>query len=139
MKLVATRRVAQAIVLLRCLAEADHVGRPMSADTLERATGVAAPTIRQLMQTLAHAALVSSVAGPHGGYWITCEPRETSMRVVIEAMEGPIDSAFCDLTSVACERIDHCALHDVWRRAQDGFARDLTRLTLDEVLTDRVA
>ncbi len=140
MKLVPTRRVAQAIAVLRCLADADHAGHPSSAEALGRATGIAAPTIRQLMQALAHASLVSSVAGPHGGYWIICEPRETSMRVVIEAMEGPIDPAFCDLLGVACENTDeHCVLHRMWRTAQDGFAKDLTRLTLDEVLAGRVA
>jgi Rrf2 family protein len=136
--LVATRRVAQAIALLGCLASVENVGRPMSAEALARVTGVAAPTIRQLMQTLAHAALVSSVAGPHGGYWIACVPRETSMRVVIEAMEGPIDPGFCDLVGVACERIDHCTVHRLWGTAQEGFARDLTQLTLAEVLAPRV-
>ena len=139
MKLVATRRVAQAIALLRCLANTDPVGQPMSAEELARATGVAASTIRQLMQSLAHAALVSSVAGLHGGYWITCVPHETSMRVVIEAMEGPIDPTFCDLSGVACERRDHCVLHPLWRIVQEGFAKELAGLTLDEVWADLVA
>ena len=138
MKLVATRRVAQAIDVLGCLAEVD-VARPTSAEEVARATGVPAPTVRQLMQTLARAGLVSSAAGPHGGYWITCVPRETNMRTVVEAMEGPIDSQFCDLAGVACERIEHCAVHQMWRRAQDAVARELTTLTLDEVLAGHAA
>jgi DNA-binding IscR family transcriptional regulator len=50
-----------------------------------------------------------------------------SLRDVIEAVEGPIDTAGCVLRCVPCGTDGNCALHDAWSRALDALLRELGR------------
>jgi len=130
-KLVPTRRVENAIRVLKFLMSTES--NSSSAASIASATGLSAPVVRQLMQTLARAGLVGSQSGPRGGYWLSCVPVETTMRTVTEACEGPINPQFCDLRGIACEQVPQCALHLVWSDSQAMLADELARFTLSDL------
>ncbi|MEE9533224.1 MAG: hypothetical protein V3W06_02305 [Acidimicrobiia bacterium] len=47
------------------------------------------------------------------------------MRDVIEAVEGPIDTAGCVLRGVPCGTDGNSALHGAWSKALDALLREL--------------
>lgn len=132
MKLVPTRRVDNAIRVLKFLMSAESSSS--SAESIASATGLSASVVRQLMQTLARAGLVGSQSGPHGGYWLSCVPVDTTMRTVTEACEGPINPEFCDLRGIPCAQAPQCALHLVWSATQAAFADELSQITLADLV-----
>ena len=128
MKLLPTRRVDNAIRVLKFLMSVEPGS--MSAESIASATGLSPSVVRQLMQTLGRAGLVGSQSGPQGGYWLSCVPRETTMRMVTEACEGPINPDFCDLRGISCAQGPQCALHVVWSASQNALAGELSRFSL---------
>jgi Rrf2 family protein len=49
--------------------------------------------LEQIFQRLRRAELVTSKRGPGGGYGLAREPGRISLRAVLEAVEGPLESA----------------------------------------------
>lgn len=132
MKLVPTRRMEQAVRVLKVLVT--NQGDRMSAEAIAEATGISPTAVRQMMQTLGRAKLVASLSGPRGGYWLSCEPTETNMRTVTEACEGPIDPMFCELQGIPCGRVNQCALHVLWCASQKALGLELSKITLADMV-----
>jgi Rrf2 family protein len=109
-------------------------GTRASAKTVSEETGISPAAVRQMMQTLGRAELVASLSGPQGGYWLSCEPAETSMRTITEACEGPINPMFCDLKGIPCGRVDQCALHALWCESQKALALELSKISLADIV-----
>lgn len=135
MKLVATRRVEHAIRVLTYLSSL--AGARASADEVASGTGIAKDSVRQLMHVLTRAKLVGSVSGPSGGYWLTCVPKLTKMRTVVEACEGPIDPSVCGLLGVPCASVEKCAIHAIWSSSQAGLSRELSKTSLADAIRHR--
>jgi len=49
--------------------------------------------LEQIFQKLRRAGLVRSKRGPGGGYTLAGDPRELTLRDVVEAIEGPLEAA----------------------------------------------
>lgn len=101
----------------------------------EIATDSAVPVsyLPQVLAELVRAGLVTSVAGPRGGYATARPPDEISLLEVVEAVGGPLRSALCPLRGGPCTPHDACALHDVWGRAQQAMSRQLAAASLARV------
>jgi Rrf2 family iron-responsive transcriptional regulator len=79
--------------------------------------------IPQVLAPLVRAGWVESRRGPTGGYRL--QSTAISVRDVIEAVEGPIDTAGCVLRGVPCGTDGNCALHGAWSKALDALLREL--------------
>ena len=84
-----------ALRTVACLAS--EPGRPESADVLASQTKVPRRYLHKVLQDLVRGGLVNSRPGPGGGYLLVCNPDETSILDVINAV-APL------------ERIHHCPL-----------------------------
>lgn len=135
MKILATQRCDYAIRAARFLAGLD--GRVANAGEISQETGVPMAALHQLMQALSRAQLVSSRTGPRGGYRLSQDPGAISVRDVVEAVEGPIDPEFCELSGSFCSTVPSCALHVVWTHAQQSFRDELGAMTLACLADDK--
>ena len=93
--------------------------------------------VAQAMTPLVANGWVRSDPGPSGGYTLVADLDDVSVLEVIEAVEGPTDTARCVLEDRACSRGGHCALHIPWSRARTGLLGELADTPLAALTTSR--
>ena len=104
---------------------------PLSA--LAEATEAPESFLSKVLQTLAHAELISSRRGKSGGFAILSSGREASMQQVIEAIDGPICLNTCLVSGKSCGRRTWCPAHPVWRQAQQAMLQVLSQSSIAEL------
>ncbi|MER3396018.1 MAG: hypothetical protein C4318_00935 [Acidimicrobiia bacterium] len=134
MKLVPTRRTDYGIRALLYLAhrypelgKAAEIGAEMD---------IPVGFLHQVLQELQRSRLVSSRPGRGGGYALSKPPEAITIRSIIEALEGPLETQECALRGGPCHWINVCALHWVWSGAQHAFIKALDSATLAQVADD---
>lgn len=102
---------------------------------LAAATGVPEPTARKVLKTLAHAGIVSSVRGTHGGYALARPAADISVADVVIAFEGPIAVTECasEATAGACDLEGRCSVKGPWQRISATIHAALDKLTLADM------
>jgi len=87
------------------------------------------------MQTLARHRLVTSVAGPTGGYRLARTASEISVADVVEAVDGPMAIAQCwdDTGLSGCAQASQCHLRGPLAQIQDEISRMMRAMTLEDV------
>ena len=86
-----------------------------------------------LLAELVRAGVVTSSAGPSGGYALARPPRQVSLLEVVEVAEGELRSRECVLRGGPCRWEDACAVHEPWSRAQEALRRSLDGTTFAEL------
>lgn len=124
-----TRGADYAVRVVIQLALSGDDGR-LSLPELAQATDAPESFLSKVLQSLARAGLVTSRRGQAGGFRITQRGRESSMRAVIEAIDGPICLNVCLAHGPSCPRKTHCPAHPVWARAQLALFDVLSSVTV---------
>jgi Rrf2 family protein len=124
-----TRAADYAVRVMIQLALPQTEGR-VSLPALAQATGSPVSFLSKVLQSLAHAGLITSRRGQAGGFTITPLGRESSMREVIEAIDGPICLNVCLAHGPSCPRKVRCPAHPVWVRAQRAMLDVLSGITV---------
>lgn len=91
----------------------------------------------QIMATLRTKGWVEGVRGPGGGVRLIVNPRDVSIKEVVELIEGPVAITRCLLREGYCENRDNCPLHEVWEEAQKAMLEVLEERTLWDVATSQ--
>jgi Rrf2 family protein len=86
---------------------------------------IPAPYLVQILNRLNHAGLVLAARGQQGGYALARDPRKTSLLDVLEALEGPMDTAR--------SRRAGDAVKDIYSRVE-AVAREALDVPLSEIL-----
>jgi Rrf2 family protein len=94
--------------------------------------------IPQILANLVRAGLLKAVSGPDGGYTLTNDPGETTLRDIVVAAEGPVELDSCVLRGGPCDWEHSCPLHIPWTNAQHSLSDELSKWTLETLaLTDQ--
>ena len=114
---------------------ASHAGE--GPQTLQSISTVGVPKqyLEQLLGNLRRAGLVSTVRGAQGGYQMATRPEETSLRDIIDAVEGPIELSECTSVGSACQKSGTCPVRWVWQRVTDSINAELEKIKLSDMLT----
>lgn len=115
-----TRGADYAVRVMIQLASVESHDR-LSLPELAEAIGTPESFLSKVLQALVRDGLISSRRGQAGGFRITARGRESSMREVIEAIEGPICLNVCLAHGPSCSRKAHCPAQPVWQRAQQAM------------------
>lgn len=89
--------------------------------------------LAKIFQSFAKQGLIHSYRGTGGGFTLGRAPEAITLREIVEAVEGPIIPNRCLLGSGACERVDGCTVHPVWKSVQEKVVELLEGVTLDEL------
>lgn len=121
---------------VRCVLDlARHHGHERrKAKEVAAAMDVPRSYVPSILASLVDVGLVSSTAGPRGGYELTRSPGQVTLLEVIEATEGPLASTTCVLRGGPCRWEGHCAVHEPWSRAQDAMRDELGDTTYADLL-----
>jgi Rrf2 family protein len=98
----------------------------VSLPSLARATGAPESFLSKVLQSLTRGEFITSRRGQSGGFRITPLGRQTSMREVIEAIDGVICLNVCLMHGRSCPRKARCPAHPVWARAQQAMLEVLS-------------
>jgi Rrf2 family protein len=88
---------------------------------LAAATSVPKSFLSKVLQALVRADLIASWRGQSGGFELLERGRNSSVREVIEAVDGPIYLNVCMISGDACSRQSWCPGHPVWEKAQQAM------------------
>lgn len=106
---------------------------------LADATGAPVSFLSKVLQALARAELICSQRGVSGGFSISERGRSSSMRDVIEAIDGPIRLNVCLTRGRACPRKTWCPAHPVWVKAQDALLSVLGQASIADMAVQQDA
>jgi len=93
--------------------------------------------LAKIFQDLARSRLLMSHRGAKGGFSLISDPREISLRQIIEAVEGPIAIAPCLDVREGCERTDLCEIYDALDLAQMQMMTVLESTTLADLVAKK--
>lgn len=124
-----TTKVEYLLLTLMDLAEHRTPGYVLSREVAER-QGIPPKYMPQLMAVLTRRGWVASVRGARGGVRLVADPREITVKDVIEAAGERFLVKPCIDESHPCSRKQRCPLHEVWMRAQAQVDRVMESATI---------
>jgi Rrf2 family protein len=119
----------RAMLALARLPEGEFAGAPRIAELVD----VPPSYLSKLLQILARAGLVRSHRGVAGGFRLARDPAAISLYDIVAPLE-PIERwSGCFLGNSECSEEHACAIHDRWKRVQQGYLGMLRRSKLSEL------
>ena len=113
-------------------------GKSMELTGIARRFGLPEAALAKSFQLLVRAGVLRSRRGPHGGYQLSCPPREITLAAVIEALGGSDRrNGRCLLEERICSSGGSCALHVAAVEANERMLSSLRTLTLADLKLPR--
>jgi len=103
---------------------------PRKAREIAESMDIPLDFLKRILSELVAQGLLTSTAGPNGGYRLTQPPEKMTLLDIIEPTEQLRSPDKCILRGGPCDWSDACPIHDTWLIAQKAFADtlDLTSL-----------
>ncbi len=130
--MVITRKAEYAIVALVAMAR-QYGDEYVSSRQLAAQAGVPANLIAQIVAELKRAGWVDAQRGPNGGIRLAHDPRQITLRHVIELIDGPLGLTRCLAGKGSCEGGDSCQLRGIWAEAQSKMLEVLESVSIDDL------
>lgn len=105
----------------------------VSLSELADAAGVPPAFLSKVLQRLVRAKLVISCRGKKGGFELLERGRAASLLDILQAIDGVPELNLCLLPG-GCSRSEQCAVHPVWRVAQERLRETLAAATLEQLV-----
>ena len=93
-------------------------GQAASVADISASEAIPKKFLEKILQDLIHAGVAVSRRGAHGGYALTRDPGEISVKQVMEAVEGPIALNVCTGGPNLCSVSPTCGMQHVWAEGQ---------------------
>ena len=110
---------------------------PVSRQDISARQEISPDYVAQLFRHLHAVGLVEGVKGPGGGYRLTRDPDSIRAGDVIQAVEGPVAVVRCALPCTdeepACNRVEGCVTHLLWKRLSQAVTEVLDSVTLQDL------
>jgi Rrf2 family protein len=90
--------------------------------------------LSKLIIPLKGAHLVNSSRGSHGGYILSRDPSEITLREILEVLEGGITPVDCSKDGSVCSKSSGCPARDVWCMLESAITGLLEGITLADML-----
>lgn len=130
-----SRKTDYALRMLSMLAE--NPGLLLSVRTAAEEVNVPYSFARSIQHGLVQAGIIESLRGVHGGMRLKADPKQVTIREVVEAVQGPMVMNDCTAPNGDCARMGTCCYHPLWAGTQ-ALVRDyLDSVTLDDIVSHR--
>jgi Rrf2 family protein len=103
---------------------------PVPLDDLAEEQHIPRRYLAKILQDMRRAGLVRSLRGAGGGYELDVDPRQTTLRDVWEALEGPFRPVECLERPAGCDMVEQCVTRDVWAEMAETLNRVLESVTV---------
>jgi Rrf2 family protein len=78
--------------------------------------------------------LVNSIRGAHGGYNLSREPSQITLKEIVDVLEGNCTLVDCVKNPSSCSRVPICASHDTWAAIGEKISETLSAITLETLV-----
>ncbi len=92
---------------------------------IANAEGVPEASLSKVFRRMASAGILQTHRGVGGGTSLARDPEQTSLRDVIEAVEGPLPLQGCPVASLACDAGQKCSVFQAVCRTQRAWLNAL--------------
>lgn len=131
-----SRKTDYALRLLSMLAS--EQGGLMSVRSAAEQVDVPYSFARSIQHGLVQAGIIESLRGVRGGMRLKVDPKEVTIRQIVEAVQGPLVMNDCTADNGVCARMECCCYHPIWMGAQALLRSYLDSVTLDDVVNFKV-
>ncbi len=128
---IVNRETDYALRVLTRLAQDDGF---LPVSVLAESEEVPEDFLRKIMQHLNKAGIVESRQGPFGGYRLSVEPSEITLRDVVRIVQGPLLVNECFGEPGICKRVRNCPFRERLRKLQDDLAEELQSIRLSDIV-----
>lgn len=104
----------------------------ITAEVLNRSTTADLPFLKQVLNRLVRAGIVRSKLGRGGGYRLSPNPRDLTLKTVVDSIEGQ-GVERCMLDSTLCNGSRHCRLEPTWHPTRDYLLSLLETETVQSI------
>ena len=104
--------------------------RYISVADVAEAEGIPYAFARSIQHDLVHAGILKTIRGAHGGLALACDPKETTVLDVLEALQGPLCSSTCCQDPECCQHSGECEFSKVWRKGDELLREYYSGVTL---------
>lgn len=106
---------------------------PVTLAAISERQKISLSYLEQLFGKLRRHALVESVRGPGGGYYLAKKSEEVSVADIILAVDEPIDAARCG-GHESCKDDERCMTHDLWANLNLNIYEYLESVSLSQLV-----
>ena len=106
---------------------------PRKAREIATSMDIPPGSLKQILADLVAHGVLTSTAGPRGGYRLATSPKEVTLLSIIEAAEGDFVLDQCVLRGGPCDWTEAYPIHDTWSNAQRAFADLITTTNLAQL------
>ena len=96
--------------------------------------GIPRKFLPTVLQSLIQAGFVRTIRGYGGGIELACDPKDISVRQIVESVEGRQQLYDCDNRNIDCTNRANCLLRDVLERAGNAMLDVLNTTTLADLV-----
>ncbi|OOM69971.1 HTH-type transcriptional regulator CymR [Clostridium puniceum] len=113
----------------------EGVDNKLDAKFLSEKGSIPLRFLLKLTRKLTQVGIVRSYRGVNGGYAITREPKDITLKDVVEAIQGPIIINRCTYDKKACSanKGSHCSIHKALCNIQNTMINELTKVTFEDL------
>ncbi len=108
-------------------------GTPVMIDAVSRDESIPKSFLAKIFQDLAKAGILRSQRGAGGGFVLARTPDQITILQIIEAIDGKIALQRCLGEVPECERMEACALCNLFEQAQDRLKEVFGQTTLADL------
>lgn len=134
MKLTTKGRFAVTALLDLAINESKQ---PVTLAAISQRQSISISYLEQLFNRMRKKNIVKSVKGPGGGYVISKDHNEITIKEIITSVDEKIDSTQCG-GHENCHEGDRCITHDLWTSLNSKILHFLDSLTLDDLVNKRL-
>lgn len=110
---------------------------PQDVDTLSNQLGISKSFLAKILQSLAKENILTSFKGAHGGFMLTRDPGELSLKMIVECAEKKQTMVFeCSPSSQKCSsgKGDFCRIWPILNTLQTKIDLFLGNITLKDII-----
>lgn len=126
-----TRRCDYACRIIRAAYRGNGAYRSVSEIAAEE--NIPYAFARSIQHDLVQAGLITTVRGARGGLRLACDPAQTTVLDVLEAVQGSVSVSMCAADPACCEKSPCCEYNKLWRGADSMLSSYFGSITLQDL------
>ncbi len=123
-------------VRMMALLATSHGGGPILLKEVAERGRISEKYLSQIVIPLRSAGLLRSVRGAHGGYALGREPKQITVREIVELLEGGLELVDPQEEGNASQQATDRAVWKLWKRLSSGLMQSLDSVTLDDLVAE---
>ena len=108
----------------------------MSVKSIAKKQNISELYLEQIFSMLRKAQLIKSVRGAKGGYSLTRNPKNITIKNIIDVVEGPISISDCIEKDANCDNLDKFATRVLWVKIRDAIDNIFSSVTLQDIIDE---